>query len=49
VLAAIGYAVLPAWAGLIATVALGLALVRAQSDTQAVHWPWPPLRELLGA
>jgi hypothetical protein len=77
VLAAVGYAVFPVWAGLIATVALaprgeelmfhltpatlsitlighlifglvlGLAFVRTQRDRQAVHWPWPPLRELI--
>jgi hypothetical protein len=77
VLAAVGYAVFPVWAGLIATVALaprgealifhltsmtlattlighlifgivlGLAFVRSQHDPQAVHWPWPPLRELI--
>ncbi|MBP1822568.1 hypothetical protein [Mycobacterium sp. OAE908] len=78
VLAAVGYAVFPVWAGLIATVALaprgeelmfqltpttltttlighlifgvvlGFAFVRTQRDRQAVGWPWPPLRELLG-
>jgi hypothetical protein len=26
---------------------LGLAFIRMQRDQQAVHWPWPPLRELV--
>jgi len=33
---------------LIFGVVLGVAFVRTQRDRQAVHWPWPPLHQLLG-